>query len=75
MTIWSGWILHAEPNAMLANGCLVCIQKGEEKVTNYGGLLISNARKANVLLAALLEAKMLRKKRKKMAGGEEQKIW
>jgi hypothetical protein len=50
-------------------------KKGKKKVTNYGGLLISRARKANVLLAASLEVKMLRKNRKKMTGGEEEKIW
>jgi hypothetical protein len=50
-------------------------KKGKKKVTNYGGLLICSARKADVLLAASLEVKMLRKKRKKMVGGEEEKIW
>jgi len=75
MTMWSGWFLHAEPMFCLQMVAPFASKKRKKKVTNYEGLLISSVRKVDVLLAASLEGKMLWKKRKKMAGGEEEKIW
>jgi Ni,Fe-hydrogenase III small subunit len=50
-------------------------KRGRKKVTNYWGLLVGSARKADVLLSPLLMTKTLRKRMKKMYGGEEEKIW